>query len=88
MAQIGLNMGPRNARVLGWAKSFTKQLEPEDKKSQDEDLIGAMSLFWALIKAYIPQDITAEIQKLLGSFYPTMATDNVPAGKFFCCFFF
>lgn len=78
--QIGLNMGPRHARVLGWAKSYVRNLTDTEKQSGDTDLIGAMSLLWALVKAHIPVDITGGVQEILDREYPTMATQNIPAG--------
>lgn len=83
MVQIGLNMGARHARVLGWAKSFFVPLSLEEKKNQDSDLIGAMSLFWALIKAFVPKDITDEVQALLDMHYPPLATLNIPPSKIY-----
>ena len=80
MVQIGLNMGARHARILGWAKSFTRNLSDEEMVQQDTDLLGGMSLLWALIKAYLPTDVTQPVQDKLDDIYPTMATCNVPEG--------
>ncbi|EDR07183.1 uncharacterized protein LACBIDRAFT_328192 [Laccaria bicolor S238N-H82] len=80
MVQIGLNMGARHARILGWAQSFTRDLTHEQKVQQDTDLLGGMSLLWALIKAYLPTDVTKPVQDKLDGIYPTMATRNVPEG--------
>lgn len=80
MVQIGLNMGPRHARILGWAKSFTRNLSDKEMIQQDTDLLGGMSLLWALIKAYLPTDVTKPVQHKLDGIYPTMATRNVPEG--------
>lgn len=76
-------MGARHARVLGWAKSFSRKLTESQKFQQDQDLLGAMSLLWALVKSYIPQDITAPVQKQLDDGFPTMATRNIPEGFLF-----
>ena len=46
----------------------------------DSDLLGAMSLFWALIKAHLPQDIIKPVQDRLNEGFPTMATRNIPEG--------
>jgi hypothetical protein len=81
MVQIGLNMGPRHARILGWAKSFVKRLTDQEMIDHDLGLIGAMSLFWSLIKSNLPTDLTDEVQHLLDANYPTLATRNVPEGK-------
>ncbi|KIJ89836.1 hypothetical protein K443DRAFT_117460, partial [Laccaria amethystina LaAM-08-1] len=80
MVQIGMNMGPRHARVLGWAVSFTRKLSDKEKTRQDANLLGAMSLLWALAKSYVPLDITDPMQKLLDESYPTMATPHIPVG--------
>jgi hypothetical protein len=82
MVQIGMNMGPRHARVLGWAVSFTRKLSDKEKTRQDANLLGAMSLLWALAKSYVPLDITDPMQKLLDESYPTMATPHIPVGKY------
>ncbi|TFK18725.1 hypothetical protein FA15DRAFT_562946, partial [Coprinopsis marcescibilis] len=80
MVQIGMNMGPCHARVLGWAKSFTQNLSTEEKVSQDTDLIGAMSILWCLAKAQLPIDIIHQITTFLDEqSYPMMGTQNLPA---------
>ncbi|KAF8905147.1 hypothetical protein CPB85DRAFT_1224853, partial [Mucidula mucida] len=74
MAQIGLNMGARHDRSFGYAVSFTrKSLSSEDHKCQDEELIGGLSLFWALLWNYMQNG--AEYP------YPTMATVHIEPGK-------
>ena len=71
MVQIGLNVGARHAHILGWAKSFTRNLSDEEMVQQDTDLLGGMSLLWALIKAYLPTDVTQPVQdKLDGIILP------------------
>jgi hypothetical protein len=80
MVQIGLNMGPRHAQILGWAKSFTCKLTAEEMFYDDSDLLGAMSLLWALVKAYLPQEIIKPVQDRLDEGFPTMATQNIPEG--------
>jgi len=80
MVQIGLNMGAQHACILGWAKSFSRELTAEQKFSDDSDLLGAMSLFWALAKANLPKDIIQPVQDLLDNGFPTMATRNIPEG--------
>lgn len=79
--QIGLNMGPRHARILGWAKSFTRKLTHGEMVREDTNLIGAMSLLWALVKSFLPVDITELVQTLLDKDYPALATHNIPMGK-------
>ena len=80
MVQIGFNMGACHAHILGWAKSFTRILSDEEMVQQDTDLLGGMSLLWALIKAYLPTDVTQPVQDKLDGIYPTVATRNVPEG--------
>ncbi|KAJ3507943.1 hypothetical protein NMY22_g16778 [Coprinellus aureogranulatus] len=84
MVQIGINMGPRHAKVLGYAKSFTRKLSAEQMAAQDTDLIGAISLLWNLARAYLPEEVIAEITAFLDSVdYPPLATRNIPAGTDF-----
>ena len=78
MVQIGLNMGPHHACILRWAKSFTHNLSDEDMIQQDTDFLGGMSSLWALIKAYLPTDVTQPVQHELHGIYPTMAICNGP----------
>lgn len=81
MTQAGLNMGPRHARVLGYAKSFTKKLSKEEMVAQDTDLIGALSLLWHLCLAYLPEEVTAEATEFFERLgYPSLATRNVANG--------
>ena len=82
MVQIGMNMGPRHAHILGWAVSFTRKLSDKEKTRQDANLLGGMSLLWALAKSYLPLDLTDPMQKLLDESYPTMATPRIPVGKY------
>ncbi|KAF9043749.1 hypothetical protein BDZ89DRAFT_921225, partial [Hymenopellis radicata] len=89
MVQIGWNMGartrpvwaPQCARILGYATSFTKKLTDDEKTRQDHSLIGALSVLWALILAYVPLDITEPLRATLEGEYPPMATSHVPLGS-------
>ncbi|EMD30816.1 hypothetical protein CERSUDRAFT_145806 [Gelatoporia subvermispora B] len=82
MAQAGLNLGPRHARVLGWAVSYKKKLTTQAMVSHDEDVIGATSLVWSLARAQLPGDITGPIQTTLNSLkMPRLATRNVEQGS-------
>ncbi|KAF6756028.1 hypothetical protein DFP72DRAFT_1067327 [Ephemerocybe angulata] len=84
MVQIGINMGPRHARTLGYAISFTKKLTLEQKAAQDTDLIGALSLLWNLAKAYMPGDVMDEITGFLEDLnYPELGTRHIPSGRGF-----
>jgi hypothetical protein len=83
MAQIGMNMGARHARTLGWAKSYVKNLDEETRVAHDEDLIGVMSLAWSLIKSNIPAEIVDEAIDFLNEHnYPQMGTRLIPSGLF------
>jgi len=50
-------MGPRHARVLGWAKSYTKKLDDEVKVEHDLDAVGALSIMWSLVQSIMPQEV-------------------------------
>ena len=83
MVQTGLNMGPRHARVLGWAKSFTKNLDYREKVMQDQEVIGATSLMWSLVQSAVPQKITQHVMQCLeNGGLPNLATRNVEEGKY------
>ena len=86
MVQVGLNTGPRNARVLGWAKSFTKDLSSETMTSRNEDVIGAVSIVWALLRAAAPTDVTDKIEEAMeDAGVPNLSTDNVHSGGKIAC---
>ncbi|KAH9835213.1 uncharacterized protein C8Q71DRAFT_870583 [Rhodofomes roseus] len=55
MVQVGLNGGPRHARVLGWAKSYTKVLSRDSREQHDTDIIGATGIVWSLIQSAAPR---------------------------------
>jgi hypothetical protein len=81
ISQIGLNLGPRHARALGWASSFTLKLDDGTKALHDLDVIGAVSLTWSLIRSVMPCEILEEVGKQLeGSGLPWLATRNVKEG--------
>ncbi|TDL13220.1 hypothetical protein BD410DRAFT_847188 [Rickenella mellea] len=54
-------MGARHARVLGWAKSFTKNLEQAEMVQQDNDVIAAAGITWSLIKSCMPNIATRNV---------------------------
>ncbi|KII89573.1 hypothetical protein PLICRDRAFT_107512, partial [Plicaturopsis crispa FD-325 SS-3] len=84
MAQIGLNMGQRDARLLGWAKSFTKKLDAPTMILHDEEIIGAVSLIWGLIKAVSLEEVIAQVEEQLeADGFPRIATRNVAEGTGF-----
>ena len=41
MTQVGINLGPRHAHVLGWAKSYTKSLHENIHFIHDQDAVAA-----------------------------------------------
>jgi hypothetical protein len=49
LVQVGLNMGPHHARVLGWAKSYTKKLDGQVMVEHDLDAVGALSIMWSMV---------------------------------------
>ncbi|KAH9917278.1 uncharacterized protein B0H18DRAFT_41758 [Fomitopsis serialis] len=82
MAQVGLNRGPWHARVVGWAKSYTRNLDPSIQQCHDEDVIGAVSLVWAMIKAVVPSEAIQEVEASLEQAeMPRIATRNVAEGS-------
>jgi hypothetical protein len=89
MVQIGLNMGPRQCRVLGLAVSFSQNLKYDSKLAQDRDAVGALSLVWGLIQHHVPMeviDITRNHLQKMG--LPNLATRTISPGKFTCFFNF
>lgn len=82
MVQVGLNAGPRHARVSGFAKSYTKNLDIKTKIMHDQEIIGAVSFIWQLIKSVSLPEITGHVeQKLCEEELPSIATRNVAEGK-------
>jgi len=76
-------MGPRHARVLGWAKSYTKALDQPTMTSHDEDAVGAVSIIWSLVQSVMPRDILDCVDDNLGDLgLPRLATRNIQEGKF------
>ncbi|KAF9221209.1 hypothetical protein BS17DRAFT_635463, partial [Gyrodon lividus] len=65
MVQAGLNMGPCHACVLGWAKSFCKNLDDETKTIHDLKVVGATSMVWSIIRSVVPSEITDHIMECL-----------------------
>ncbi|KAH8070656.1 hypothetical protein BXZ70DRAFT_964464, partial [Cristinia sonorae] len=84
MVQIGYNTGPRHAKVTGLAKSFQRTLTPAKMAASDTEVIGMVSLFWSLMKAWLPQDVIAQITNALDKHdLPRIAMRNVKAGAGF-----
>jgi hypothetical protein len=84
MTQVGINLGPRHARVLGWAKSYTKSLDQEARFIHDQDAIAAASISWSLFQAAMPQEIITPVyDTLLEAGLPRIATRDVDPGFYF-----
>jgi len=74
-------MGPRHARVLGWAKSYTKKLDDEVKVEHDLDAVGALSIMWNLVQSVMPQEVQTCVDSRLAEVgLPRLATRNVDEG--------
>ncbi|KAH9828646.1 uncharacterized protein C8Q71DRAFT_893685 [Rhodofomes roseus] len=83
MVQVGLNGGPRHARVLGWAKSYTKVLSQDNRQQHDTDIVGATGIVWSLIKSAAPREIMEHVEQCLqNEGMPDMATRDVAEGIF------
>ncbi|KAI4293839.1 hypothetical protein EV715DRAFT_213942, partial [Schizophyllum commune] len=81
MAQMGINNGPRHAQCVGWAKSYVKTLTIDDMIAHDEDIIGATSLMWAIMRSLLPVEVIREIESgLLQDWVPRIASRNVADG--------
>ena len=75
-------MGPHHARVLGWAKSFTKALDQETLTSHNEDAVGEISIVWSLIQSVMPRDVLDCVDNKLAELeLPRLATCNIEEGK-------
>jgi hypothetical protein len=84
MTQVGINLGPRHARVLGWAKSYTKSLDQEARVIHDHDAVAAASISWSLFQAAMPQEIISPVYDALSEAgLPRIATRDVEPGIFF-----
>lgn len=80
--QLGLNMGPQNAHVLGLAKSFTKKIDHTTKVEHDQDAVGVISLAWGLMEKLMPQEVINETKQHLRDLgLPELTTQNLPSGK-------
>ena len=82
MIQIGWNLGPRHARVLGLAKSYSKILDQKTAVEHDEDAIGLLAIMWGLVKGLMPSDVTTEVIETLHNISaPQMGSRLVEPGK-------
>jgi hypothetical protein len=88
LVQVGLNMGPRHARVLGWAKSYTKKLDSQAMVEHDLDAVGTLSIMWSMVQSTMPNEILGAVNSCLAEVgLPHLATRNVDEG-FFSIFVF
>lgn len=86
MSQVGLNLGPRHARVLGFAKSYTAKLDDMQIQQHDEDAIGAASITWGLIQAAMLSEVIDPVnQELAAAELPRLATRNIKPGTVLRC---
>ena len=84
MTQVGINLGPRHARVLGWAKSYTKSLDQKARFIHDQDVVAAASISWSLFQAAMPQEIISPVNDTLSEAgLPRLATRDLEPGFFF-----
>lgn len=74
-------MGPRHARVLGWAKSYTKKLDGQAMVEHDLDTVGALSIMWSMVQSTMPTEILDAVNSCLAEVgLPHLATRNVDEG--------
>ncbi|KAF9062951.1 hypothetical protein BDP27DRAFT_1232880, partial [Rhodocollybia butyracea] len=84
MTQAGLNMGARDCRVFGRAKSFTKKLTAMQMIDHDRDIIGAVSVFCSLAQAVLPTDVMSAIHNYMDNEnLPNIQTRNIEPGNGF-----
>ncbi|KAJ7794708.1 hypothetical protein B0H14DRAFT_2392362, partial [Mycena olivaceomarginata] len=83
MVQVGYNAGLRHAHVFGCAKSYNKNLDEDTKINHDHNVIAAVNIVWATSTAWLPTDITDNIEtNLRENNLPRIAICNIPAGMF------
>jgi hypothetical protein len=74
-------MGARHARVLGWAKSYTKKLGGQVMVEHDLDAVGALSIMWSLVQSIMPTKILNQVNSHLTAIgLPQLATRNIDEG--------
>ncbi|KAF9470509.1 hypothetical protein BDN70DRAFT_821300, partial [Pholiota conissans] len=82
ITQVGLNLAARHARVLGWAVSFVRKLDATARTARDTDVVGAVSITWSMIRAAMPVEILAEVDRALAiDGLPRLATRSVRENK-------
>lgn len=82
MVQVGLCMGPRHARVLGPAVSYTKKLPEDEKMQQDRAIVGLTGIIWATVKSAAPLETTIHADREMEALkMPRLATRHVAPGE-------
>ena len=76
-----MNMGPRHARVLGWAKSYTKKLDAATMVEYDRDAVGGLSIMWSFVQSVMPLEVWDHVDSCMaGVGLPHLATWNIDEG--------
>ena len=74
-------MGPRHARVLGWAKSYTKKLDAATMVEYDKDAVGGLSIMWSFVQSVMPLEVRDHVDSCLADVgLPRLATRNIDEG--------
>lgn len=85
LVQLGWNAGPRDARVYGLAKSYSRSVDSDTMVDRDNDAIAVLTIMWGLVKGLIPQEIVSEVNQCLDAEgMPRIATRNVKPGMCGC----
>jgi len=81
IVQLGWNAGPRHCRVWGPAVSYKPGKSPDTMLAHDQDILATMSLMWAIVKSYMPQEVVSAIEEVMeATGMPHMATQLVDEG--------
>ncbi|KIY60671.1 hypothetical protein CYLTODRAFT_427800 [Cylindrobasidium torrendii FP15055 ss-10] len=88
MAQIGWTTGARHLQpTLDYGVSFKNpNLSDSERTRQDTELIGVLSLLWALVTVNMPHEIVESVTRQIYDSmrpYPPMGTRQVPPGSGF-----
>ena len=68
MARVGVTDGPRNAKVFGWNRSLKKKFREdcrEDYADHERDISAGFGLFYALLLAQAPAEITNKLESAM-----------------------
>ena len=88
MSQFSLTQGgrhlPAHSRILGYGKSYQKNLTDNEKIAHDEDVVAVSAIFWSLWLSAMPMEVTSPVVKALEDVnLPRMASNHVPPGDLF-----